>query len=51
MFDALFFFDPVPFVSGRALVMISPALGASSTRKSWISFKLGEAMVDGCRES
>ena len=42
--DVLFFFDPVSPVSGKALVMMSPAWKASEMRKSWISFK-GATMV------
>ena len=37
----LFFLEPVPLVSGRALVIISPAWKARDTRKSWMSGRLG----------
>lgn len=44
----LFFFEPGPLVSGRALLMMSPALKAREMRKSWISCRLGlDMMVDG----
>lgn len=41
----LFILDPVPVVSGSALLMISPALKANETRKSWISLRFGFSMV------
>lgn len=41
--DVQFFF--VSTTPGLADVIMSPALRASSKRKSWISWRLGDAMV------
>lgn len=41
----LFILDPVPLVSGSALLMISPALKANETRKSCISLRFGFSMI------